>query len=90
MRLLQVIPLQIINKDGEQVKTYGLINSGSDVTMIDPSLVERLRIKGVPTNISLPTINTKNVEVAGLKVDFKMAPVDDNNDLESTSMMRGR
>ena len=32
--LLQVIPLRIINEDGNQVTTYGLIDSGSDVTMI--------------------------------------------------------
>jgi hypothetical protein len=47
--------------------TYGLIDSGSDVTMIDPSLVERLRIKGSYGRISLSTVNTKDVEKLVLK-----------------------
>ena len=79
--LLQVIPLRIINEDGNQVTTYGLIDSGSDVTMIDLSLVERLRIKGSSGRISLSTVNTKDVEETGLKVDFTIAPTDDDNDL---------
>jgi hypothetical protein len=79
--LLQVIPLRIISEDGNQVTTYGLIDSGSDVTMIDPSLVERLRIKGSSGRISLSTVNTKDVEETGLKVDFTIAPIDDDNDL---------
>jgi hypothetical protein len=49
--------------------------------MIDPSLVERLRIKGSSGRISLSTVNTKDVEETGLKVDFTIAPIDDDNDL---------
>lgn len=79
--LLQVIPLRIINEDGNQVTTYGLIDSGSGVTMIDLSLVERLRIKGSSGRISLSTVNTKDVEETGPKVDFTIAPIDDDNDL---------
>ena len=79
--MLQVIPLRIINEDGNQVTTYGLIYSGSDVTMIDLSLVEQLRIKGTSGKISLSTVNTKDVEETGLKVDFMVAPIDDDNDL---------
>ena len=40
--LLQIIPLKIIGNNGRSITTYGLVDSGSDVTMIDPSLVEQL------------------------------------------------
>ena len=44
--LLQIVPLKVIGNNGTAVTTYGLIDSGSDVTMIDPSLVEKLGIQG--------------------------------------------
>ena len=37
--LLQIVPLKVIGNNGTAVTTYGLIDSGSDVTMINPSLV---------------------------------------------------
>jgi len=38
--LLQIIPLKVIGNNGRSITTYGLVDSGSDVTMIDPSLIE--------------------------------------------------
>ena len=78
--LLQVVPLRVINKVGNHITTYGLIDSGSDVTMIDPSLVERLKIKGSSSKITLSTVNAKDVEETGVTVEFNIAPVDDNKD----------
>ena len=37
--LLQVIPVKVMSSAGCQITTYGLIDLGSDITMIDPSLV---------------------------------------------------
>lgn len=34
--LLQVIPVRVISKSGNQITTFGLLDSGSDITMIDP------------------------------------------------------
>jgi hypothetical protein len=44
------------------------------------SLVERLRIKGSFSKLSVSTTNAKDIEKPGLKVDFKIAPIDDMND----------
>ena len=38
--LLQVIPVKVISNSGRQITTYGLIDSGSDITMVNPSLVK--------------------------------------------------
>ena len=40
--LLQVIPVKAISNSGRQITTYGLIDSGSDITLVDPSLVKLL------------------------------------------------
>ena len=49
--LLQVIPIKIVNPDGKIVTTYGLIDSGSNVTLIDQSLVQQLQFKGAPDQL---------------------------------------
>ncbi|XP_068750831.1 uncharacterized protein [Montipora capricornis] len=38
---LQIIPLKVIGKNGRHTTTYALIDSASDVTLIDPSLVQQ-------------------------------------------------
>ena len=78
--LLQVIPVKVISNSGRQITTYGLIDSGSDITMVDPSLVKLLNIKGTPTKLSLTTVNSADVEERGMKVNFKIASLDNKND----------
>jgi hypothetical protein len=78
--LLQVIPIKIINPDGKMVTTYGLIDSGSDVTLIDQSLVEQLQFKGQPDRLRFSTIDSNDIQEAGVKVEFKMGAVDNDDD----------
>ena len=77
--LLQIVPLKIIGNNGTTVTTYGLIDSGSDVTMIDPSLVEKLEIQGESSQLLLSTVNERDKRQQGLKVDFKIASIDDQD-----------
>ena len=77
--LLQMVPLKVIGNNGTAVTTYGLIDSGSDVTMIDLSLVEKLGIKGESSQLLLSTVNEKEKRQQGLKVDFKISSVDDQD-----------
>ena len=76
---LQVIPVKVRSNSGNQMTTYGLIDSGSDITMIDPSIVKLLNIEGAPSKLTLTTVNNADVE-EGVKVNFKIAPVDSQND----------
>lgn len=48
--------------------------------MIDLSLVKLLNIGGVPSKLSLTTVNNVDVE-EGMKVDFKIAPLERQNDI---------
>ena len=77
--LLQIVPLKVIRNNGTAVTTYGLIDSGSDVTMIDPSLVEKLGIQGESSQLLLSTVNEREKRQQGLKVDFKISSVDDQD-----------
>ena len=78
--LLQVIPVKVMSSAGCKITTYVLIDSGSDITMIDPSLVELLNIKGSPNKLSLTTVHSVDAEEVGMKVDFKIGSVDSQNE----------
>lgn len=78
--LLQVIPVKVISNAGRQITTYGLIDLGSDITMVDPSLVKLLNIEGTPSKLSLTTVNSADVEEKGMKVKFKIASLDSQSD----------
>ena len=81
---LQIMPLKIIANDGRYTTTYGLIDSGSDVTMIDPSLVDQLGIQGEDGQLLLSTVSQRDKQENGVKVDFKIAPVDDQHSHQIT------
>ena len=68
-----------MSNSGNQITTYGLIDSGSDITMIDPCIVKLLNIEGAPSKLTLTTVNNADVE-EGVKVNFKIAPVHSQND----------
>lgn len=70
--LLQVIPVEVISKAGSQITSYDLLDSGSDITMIDQLLVKLLNIKGSPSKLSLTTVNKVNTEEGDLRVDFQI------------------
>ncbi len=63
---------------------------GTHLTIMQLSLVERLRVKGSFSKLSVSTVNAKDVEKPGLKVDFKIAPIDDMNDQGIMYVMLGR
>ena len=77
--LLQVVPIRVMSEAGNQITTYGLVDSGSDITMIDSSLVKLLNIKGSTSKLSLTTVNSFDSKEEGLKVNFKIAPVDNTS-----------
>ena len=47
--------------------------------MIDPSLVQQLGIQGEEGQLLLSTVSQRDRQEKGVKVDFKIAPVDDSH-----------
>ena len=77
--LLQIMPLKVIGDNGKSITTYGLVDSGSDVTMIDPSLMEQLEIQGEASQLFLSTVNQREKMEQGVEVNFKIASVADQD-----------
>ena len=73
---LQIIPLKVTGKNGRHRTTYALIGSASDVTLIDPSLVQQLGIEGEEGELSISTVNQREKQETGLRVDFMISSVD--------------
>ena len=42
-----MVLIRVMSEAGNHITTYGLVDSGSDITMIDPSLVKLLNIIGI-------------------------------------------
>ena len=80
--LLKVISVKIVNGKGDAITTYGLIDSGSDVTFIDRSLVRELGVKGTTEKFFFSTVNSNDGQEVGLKVDFKISPIDGDSSQE--------
>ena len=80
--LLQIITLKVIGNNGRSITTYGLVDSGSDVTVIDPSLIEQLEIQGEASHLFLSTVNQIEKREQGVKVSFKIASVNDQDPRE--------
>ena len=67
---MQIIPLKLIANNGRSITNYALVDSGSDVTMIDPSLVEQLEIQGEASQLFLSTVNQREKREQGVKVNL--------------------
>ena len=77
--MLQVLPVKIVNDESDVITTYCLIDSGSDVTLIDPSLVKKMNLKGTPGNLILNTVSNSDVNNQAIKVSFKLACLDEED-----------
>ena len=80
--LLQFILLKVIGDNGRSLTTYGLVDSGSDVTIIDTSLIEQLEIQGEASQLFLSTVNQRQKRKQSGKVNFKISSVIDQDTRE--------
>ena len=80
---LRIIPVEVQARDRETiVTTYALLDEGSDVTLCDKSLLERLNLEGKPTEFSLTTVNKTNAKQAGQEVSLRVQPLSRENQLD--------
>ena len=68
--LLQVVPLRVIGHNGTAVSTYAMLDSGSEITLVDPSLVRLLRLCGQPDRLVFSTVSNRNEPQEGERVDL--------------------
>lgn len=68
--LLQVVPLRVVGLNGKTVTTYAMLDSGSEITLVDPSLVNSLGLSGRPDRLVFSTVSDHNEPQEGERVDF--------------------
>lgn len=51
--------MRVIGADGLVVTTYAMLDSGSEITLVDPSLVSSLRLNGQPVRLVLSTVSNQ-------------------------------
>lgn len=72
---LRIVPVVIEGSSG-QVKTYALLDEGSDVTLCTDKLVKRLGATGRPREFTITTVNHSSERRNGLEVSLKVSPID--------------
>jgi hypothetical protein len=80
---LGVVPVIVETPKGP-VRTLAFIDSGSDTTLITSSFVERWAINGIPTRLTISTVNGSS-DCVSLKVDLHLRSINGNN----TVMVQG-
>ena len=68
--LLQVVPVRVVGCNGLTVTTYAMLDSGSEVTLVDPSLVSTLGLCGRPDCLVLSTVSNSNELQKGERVNL--------------------
>lgn len=58
--LLQVLPLRVVDCNGSSITTFALLDSASEVTLVDPSLVSCLGLYGRSDRLVFSTISDNN------------------------------
>ena len=58
--LLQVLPLRVVDGNGSSITTFALLDSGSEVTLVDPSHISCLGLYGRSDRLVFSTISNNN------------------------------
>ena len=76
--LLQVVPLRVFGKWGKSVTTYAMLDSGSEITLVDPSLMSSLNLKGQPDELVVSTVSNDNDIQQGCRIDVSVESLVDD------------
>ena len=81
--LLQIVPVKVKGRGQEkEVRTYALLDSGSDVTLCDEDLVKRLGVSGIERSFLMTTQERKNSSKIGLEVELTVESLDGDAKIE--------
>ncbi|XP_045213227.2 uncharacterized protein LOC123564038 [Mercenaria mercenaria] len=72
---LRIVPV-IIENGPVHVKTYALLDEGSDVTLCTEGLIKKLGATGTPREFSITTVNKSSERRNGVELSFKVSSID--------------
>ena len=74
---LRVVPVKVWGARKGLVETYAFLDEGSDITLCTEGLLDKLKLRGEPVQVSLATINGIKTR-AGRRVSLSTQGVDEN------------
>ena len=80
---LQIVPVQIADANGKMVKTYALLDTGSQSTLVRDDLAVQLQLKGVKKNIKMSIIKDNRENIKVQEVDLNISSTTCNNEFET-------
>ncbi|XP_060596965.1 uncharacterized protein LOC132750912 [Ruditapes philippinarum] len=78
---LRIVPV-VVQNGNKQVKTYALLDEGSDVTLCSDELVRKLGAVGIRREFTITTVNQSTERKRGLEVQFKVSSLDKRETLD--------
>ncbi|CAB4023186.1 Hypothetical predicted protein [Paramuricea clavata] len=76
--LLQVVPLRVFGKRGKVVTVSAMLDSGSEITLVDPSLASTLDLYGQPDELVVSTVSNDIDIQHGYRVNLSVESLIDN------------
>jgi len=76
--LLQVIPLRVVAKNGNTTNTYAMLDSGPEITVMYPSFVKQLDLRGKSDHLVLSTLSKYDEQHQGERVSIAVESLIDN------------
>ncbi|XP_028413873.1 uncharacterized protein LOC114536722 [Dendronephthya gigantea] len=77
--LLQVIPVRAIGACGVTTTTYAMLDSGSEITLVDPSLIEKLGVERRSDKLVVSTVSNENDLQHGNRVNLSIESLIDKD-----------
>ncbi|XP_026056216.1 uncharacterized protein LOC113041867 [Carassius auratus] len=71
--LLKVVPV-LLHHRSKTFETYAILDDGAQRTMILPTAVQQLQLKGEPETLALRTVRPDTTHLSGTKVTFEISP----------------
>ncbi|KAG1940909.1 mitochondrial import receptor subunit TOM70 [Pimephales promelas] len=70
--LLKVVPV-LLHHEAKTIETYAILDDGAQRTMILPTAVQQLQLKGEPETLALRTVRPDTTHLNGSKVTFEIS-----------------
>ncbi|XP_072164399.1 uncharacterized protein [Diadema setosum] len=78
---LRIVPVKI-QAGTKEIKTWALLDEGSDVSLCDASLIEELDVKGKKRHFELTTVNGVSSKKDGLEVSLTVQNLNGREEIE--------
>ena len=76
--LLQVLPLRVSGKRGKVVTTYAMLDSRSEITLVEPTLMSSLDLEGQPDELVVSTVSNDNDIQQGCRINVAVESLVDD------------